>query len=338
MKAGTLLSISLASLAGLAQAQCLDTLYLKELTVFHMSVVNSKAAGNWDSVSLNPWSEEDLKLARRASFGAAEHIYVAHSNAIKHPRTLYFSCGTDSSSRLESVIVRDTFYRDRDNAPVTSTVIERRDETVKINKQMGVYYVVSGKQYDFDFVFDAAGEEGIAIGRQKGSAEIQAWASSPLAFYFDTTKYLSVGVPHPVEVVGTLVGALREFAVGPLEKGLSAISPYVDLIGKGLVDSTRFEMKLFRYTYSRQNPQSASIHFPSRTHSMEQRFVEGVLRVQLEQPSFVSIISPSGRVVRRLDAARNVVWDLKDQAGVRVQPGVWFVQVQGLKTVPVVVR
>ena len=64
----------------------------------------------------------------------------------------------------------------------------------------------------------------------------------------------------------------------------------------------------------------------------------GGVQFALNVPRAVSIVSPSGRVVRRLEAARNVVWDLRDQAGVRVQPGVWFVQVQGLKTVPVVVR
>lgn len=333
MKAGILLSISLASLAGLAQAQCLDTLYLKELTVYSMSLVNSKTKVAWTETKVDPWNQDSYQAAG-APVPAPFKALFPFSDTVVHPRVLHFSCGAERSNSLSRVSVVD-----ENTGTAGKVAFERKISTDVFNvgpmaRYSPAWLGDTSIAANFYFLYWYSDSRELIIGVKDSLGDTVSYQ----AFASGVSKDRASGY-YNMNRQGTYLHPSKSYTESQVVGWLdNSFAQKVDGIASGSIDSTWMEMRVYGYKFSKTKPSASSVLNGPRGVMNGFEMSNGGVQFALNVPRTVSIVSPSGRVVRRLDAARNVVWDLRDQAGVRVQPGVWFVQVQGLKTVPVVVR
>lgn len=311
-------------LADSAFASCDDTIYLTKIQVHRQVLKNAKTLGTWNMTEVDPWENNSLLSA-----GPILSEASGSSAMIRHPLRIVPDCGVDSVSPIVYAVVKDSVFQSK-GVLKHQKVISRSEVAKKVKYYGARGFSMSGYPEGFSFV-NTWETDSILVGKRSTEGDIEA-------FQIDSRQE----VYRPLKG-GLVWGRDEHFPIAEVvAKGyhqdlLNQVKFFVDSVGNG-VDSVVSELAYFRYVYSFSAPASASVLRTSLRGMEMTRSNSGIIEFSLLNPQSVSIVSPSGRVVRRLDAARNVVWDLRDQAGVRVQPGVWFVQVQGLKTVPVVVR
>lgn len=330
MKVGTVATFALAfSGMNAAWADCDDTLFLQKIVVYEQSLKNESVLKNWDVTEVNPWSASDLLNA-----GPVGYSYLDNGpDTVKHLLRFQYNCGADSVSSSEYVGVVDSlrakgegFVRVRYSLNTQAL----KKATMANGKGAGVSLSYKGSLINFSALWEIGDER---VGRLKDSSSRESWS-----FDLKSMSYLTIanGFSYNTQRSSKMLREAKVIAMDDLSDYLNDIQTSVAKVGAG-VDSVRTTIRLYKYIYDETRP-VASISWREGISPEIVSWKNGKVTVSLNSPMQTTILSPSGRVVRRLDAARNVVWDLRDQAGVRVQPGVWFVQVQGLKTVPVVVR
>ncbi|MBK9578622.1 MAG: hypothetical protein IPK50_12150 [Fibrobacterota bacterium] len=312
-------------LADSAFASCDDTIYLTKIQVHRQLLKNAKALGTWTVTEVDPWDNTSILNA-----GPILKSIAGESGKIRHALRLAPDCGPDSISPVIYSEIRDSVFVSKGTVKHQS-IASRTEVATKTTFTGEIGYTLEGDlvKYLFTNTWNA-GE--LIVGLPKGETEIEAYQVDYRQDVYSTTKANYIW-SRKKEIFPFDNLLAEDFLTGLLRDASGA----VDSVGKG-VDSVVSEFAYFRYVYSYSAPASASVRKVNHLNPEKIQTISGQMEIMLAVPQSVSIVSPSGRVVRRLDAARNVVWDLRDQAGVRVQPGVWFVQVQGLKTVPVVVR
>ncbi|MBK8801722.1 MAG: hypothetical protein IPN71_06610 [Fibrobacteres bacterium] len=330
MKVGTVALIALAiSGMNVAWADCDDTLFLQKIVVYQQSLKNETSLKSWDVSEVNPWDANDVLNA-----GPVGYSYIdGGPDTLKHLLRFQYNCGADSVSSVEYVKLIDSlrakgegFLRVR----YAEKSLEMKRSTFNNGGGQGVSLPYNGTALSFSALWEI-GEE--RVGRLKDSAVRESWGFDLKSMsYFTDTNGMAISTQGNYK----LLREAKVITMDDLSDNLNDIQTRVAKIGAG-VDSVRTTIRLYKYIYDEARP-VASISWRGGISPEFVSWKNGKVTVSLNSPMQTTILSPSGRVVRRLDAARNVVWDLRDQAGVRVQPGVWFVQVQGLKTVPVVVR
>jgi|GEM_PF-1606753 len=339
MRRSTLALAVIIGFSYAAHAQCSDTLYLTRLTALHMSVVDSKNLGTWDSTSLNPWNDSDLVKADAVNLGSYEGVYQPHSRTATHPRTIFVSCGADSQSVVEEVAVTDSFYSNSRGMPTTTTSISTSMDSLPLTLATNQGFVFNGVDVSFAILYIDEIDNSLSIGRQDLSDSLQSWSSSPLAFYFTTPSSGQSLVPNVLSTIGGYYpGALKNYALSTPDSALVALAPYVDEIASHQVDSTRMEVKVFHYTYSYSKPTSA-IHSPSGVSPLFQaRATAQGVEIQLGQATRVQIVGLDGRLATSFAAqAGNNLWDGRSASGNRLT-GLWIVRAEGVGAVPVLLR
>jgi hypothetical protein len=317
-----------------ANAVCVDTLYLTDLTVLHMSVVNSKVRGNWDTTSLDPWNEGDLSKANSVNLGDHEFVYYPHSRTATHPRTIYYKCDADSHSVIEYVTVSDSFFADTrgNNAKSTSLVTSTSALSLVLSKTTG--FVFNGATKYFATLYLDDKKQTFSVGRRLSTDSLRSWSSNAMAFYFDSNTAPNV----LVDVGGYLPGALEDYAESTPDNALSALGSYVDKISAKTVDSTRMETKVFRYTYSYSKSVTAIRSLAANPRRFSVRASAQGVEIQMDRQARVSIVGLNGSVAKAFTArSGSTLWDGRDAFG-RKLTGIWIVRAEGMGAVPVMVR
>lgn len=333
MRRFILAAIALLGAAAAAGATCVDTLYLTDLTVLHMSVTNSKVRGNWDTTSLDPWSDGDLGKANPVSLGKHEFIYQPHSRTVTHPRTVYYKCDADSHSVIEYVTVSDSFYSDSRGNDAVSTSLSTSTSVLSLALSKTSGFVFNGVTKYFAVLYLDDKNQTFSVGRRLSTDSLRSWRSNVMAFYFDSNT-----APNVLDVGGYYPGALEDYAESSPDTALAALGPYVDKIKTGKVDSTRMETKIFRYTYSYSKPSTAIRSLVATPRRFSARAGAQGVEIQLERQALVRIVGLNGTVAATFSAhAGSNLWDGRD-AFRRKLSGVWIVRAEGLGAVPVMVR
>jgi hypothetical protein len=335
MRNAILLPVLLAAvLAPTARAACVDTLYLNDLTVFHMSVGNSKVLGTWDTLSVNPWTEDGLKLANEVSHGTREWDFIEHSLQVAHPRTVYYRCGDDGHSEVEDAVVTDSFWTDtRTSANMRAQTVQSSTYSTGITKASNIYYTFQGAKKTFVQAYLDSVDYTLSVGRPTATDPLQAWSASVAAYYFTPAH----DYPQDVTVPGRYPSALKDYAWYTADSALAALSGYVDVI-PSQVDSTRMEVKVFRYTYDFTKP-SAAVHPGLDGHlGYSVRAVSGQLVFSLDRAASVRLVRPDGSVAASFEASQGSSrWTPVDAAGLRLS-GLYLAQVGSRPAVPVLLR
>lgn len=326
-----------------ASAKCDDTLDLKRLTAFTQTVINSKSMKGWDSVEVNFNDSIDILKAGPVTLSSFEGIFRDPFDTLDHVKQFSSNCGADSVSEVKKIWVGSDTIPQHDVNGVYAWGSRLSSGSRTVSEKAKYQYFRRGGYFTVDGGRASDFWEGpsIRLGSDSTFQNIAGWVSVIRAFAIRKPSDWGTGPKYPeASIILNWLPAKRAFRASAEDFLISTMmtaSSYVDSIGNGSVDSVRFELRMFKYEYEKRS--MSGVHPTGNSKQAIHLNQSGAsLSIAMAQPKSVSIVSPSGRVVRRLDAARNVVWDLRDQAGVRVQPGVWFVQVQGLKTVPVVVR
>jgi hypothetical protein len=339
MRRSTLALAAILGFSCAAHAQCLDTLYLTDLTVLHMSVADSKNLGTWDSTSLNPWNDSDLVKADAVNLGSYEGVYQPHSRTATHPRTIFFSCGADSHSVVEEVAVTDSFYSNSRGMPTTTTSITTAMNSLALTLATNQGFVFNGVDESFAILYIDELNNSISVGRQALSDSLQSWSSSPLAFYFTTPSSGQSLVPNVLSTVGGYYpGALKNYALSTPDSALAALAPYVDEIASHQVDSTRMEVKVFHYTYSYSRPTSAIRNRSGFSQSFQARSTAQGVEIQIDHATQVQIVGLDGRLATSFAAhAGTNLWNGRSASGNQLT-GLWIVRAEGVGAMPVVLR
>jgi len=333
MRRFILASLALLVAATTASATCVDTLYLTDLTVLHMSVVDSKIPGIWDTTSLDPWSDVDLQKAGPVDLGDHEFVYFPHSRTATHPRTIYYKCDADSHSVIEYVTVADSFYSDSRGNGVVSTSLATSTSTMSLALSKNSGFVFNGVTKYFALLYLDDKTSTFSVGRRLSTDSLRSWGSDVMAFYFD-----SISAPHPLNVGGYLPGALEDYAESTPDTALAALGPYVDKIKTGTVDSTRMETKIFRYSYSYSRPVTAIRTLAATPRRFSVRAGAQGVEIQLERQALVRIVGLNGTVAATFSAqAGSNLWNGRNAFG-RKLSGIWIVRAEGVGAVPVMVR
>ena len=328
-----LAAFALLGAAAAASATCVDTLYLTDLTVLHMSVANSKVRGILDTTSLDPWNDGALSKADAVNLGDHEFIYLPHSRTATHPRTIYYKCDADSHSVIEYVTVADSFFSDSRGNGAVSTSLVTSTSAVSLALSTNSGFVLNGVTKFFALLYLDNKTSTFSVGRRLSTDSLRAWSSDAMAFYFDSSS-----APHPLNVGGYLPGALEDYAESTPDTALAALGPYVDKISAGTVDSTRMEAKIFRYTYSYSKPATSVRSLVATPRRFSARTGAQGVEIQLDRQAKVSIIGLNGVVATTFSVQPGSnLWDGRDAFG-RKLSGMWIVRAEGIGAVPVMVR
>ncbi|HOX50931.1 MAG TPA: hypothetical protein PKY05_05555, partial [Fibrobacteria bacterium] len=244
MKTGILLSISLASLAGLAQAQCLDTLYLKELTVYSMSLVNSKTKVAWTETKLDPWNEQDLRKASSPISDVYKNTFLFTMEMV-HPRVVYAICDQSKWSAVANVVVTDSSWQEPE--PSLAKKYERfvRQDSVPVKSLSKIGLTTftfqgGGEPFDGGWV---SGDSTFSIGVKSDTITLQASASA-VVLKAGFARWTDIPLSY------TYLYPARGASEAVIDAGLAKIGPFVDSIGLKSYDSTRFDGVIYKYSFS----------------------------------------------------------------------------------------
>lgn len=330
MKAGISALALIFGLGGdLAWADCSDTLYLQKIVVYQQSLKNDTALSSWDKFEVNPWIQNDLVNAGPVGFS---YINDGPDTAM-HLMRFQYNCGSDSvSSVLYGRVVDSLRVKGEGYTRVRYSDTTRQSvKSVMNNGQgKGVVLPFNGELINFAVIWDVGDEQ---IGKIAGGSARESWSANFVSYAF---QKVTGAFSYSVLMTPRSVRSAKAISDADLRFHFQSVQPNVAKLGTA-VDSVRTAIRVFQYVYDLTQPTTGLTQMspiPSlHVYSEGDRY-----KILLNQPEPVSIVSPSGHVARRFDANRSVVWDLRDQTGVRVAPGIWFLQIQGVKAIPVFVQ
>ncbi|HQF56036.1 MAG TPA: hypothetical protein PK208_13050 [Fibrobacteria bacterium] len=315
------------AVSGLAIAQepCLDTLLLNSIQVERQTLRNSATLGGWSSVVLKTFDANSLRaaapLAQPPVSDLPEEIALTD---VRHFTRIVSNACSDMVSPVEFWRVTDTFKLSG-VAAIEPAV--RETDSILVTRRSDEAVLESGKPQELKYRWTS---DDFDLALVDAADTVDAWS---IWFVGRSFRNTNVGVP----VSG--VRAYRMFqskVTGYLAEALALFQASVDSVGRGELDSTRFDIVRMRHVY--QRPVWVGVK-GKRLAPRLQAVREGDgWRFSLSGASSLSISGLDGRVVRRLSGARDVFWDGHDQEGRRVPAGIWLVGGVGAGSSTIFVR
>ena len=319
-----------------ARAQCVDTLTMKSLWLYHQSVVDSKAKGAWDSTVFDPTQAATWKNVGPVSYAPYEDTYKSHSRTVSHPTQILFACGQDSLSYVHWVRITDSSIADPSTPGglLPWRYVDSSIQQLRLSRSNISSYPVNGVNIPLSVLW--GNDSTFNIGKIKNDSVFQGWTGSFLAWavpkpdslnwWQNAIRYqLTYPAPTPIRYY---VEQYADSAVARLP---------VDSVGLGGIDTARAELNMYHYIFAWKAGTSAVLPRTSAFRGLSVQAVGQVVEIRLGSPAAVQILSPDGRVARVLPAAVVQTWDGRDAFG-RKLSGVWIVRSEGLGAVPVVLR
>jgi hypothetical protein len=171
---------------------------------------------------------------------------------------------------------------------------------------------------------------------------ISGWKGRALGFAIRKPQLLGSDVPPYPQVSVTLNSNLETPFRQQIENYFTAsILPLakvsVDSIGKGSIDSTRIEVRMYKSVFSKQAPTGVR-SIASRGSAFSVTSGSRGWSISLPQAATISVIGLDGRMIRTFAPSRNIQWDGLDASGAKVHPGIWYVHAQGIGSKAILVR
>lgn len=308
----------LLGLAGIAAANCTDSLFLQVLEVHRQTVRNDSVMGDWTRVNVDPWDLHALESAGRPGFPGPG----MRSDTAQHYLRLASNCGSDSIAQVAIARVIDTVIRSG-GANVHRVTVDTFSTRMKVDRAGEGAGTIGYGEYTFDFFWESPVFQ---IGKQQDSSSIASWYGATRTCRFASASgtscnsYFAPTVPVRALVVDAFASNLRSQASA------------VRAVGSSL-DSVKTEIVLFRALYGTSIP--AGVRRASSTAAgLSARIAGSELELSLERASRVRLVrldgtevaswvAPAGRSLRRFPAAGS---------------GLWIVRADGLGAVPVLSR
>lgn len=317
-----------------AGMSCTDTLRLTSLVVSRQSLHNSATLGAWSTKVLTKLEASTVLDAAPIGLPAAEPgIEPEISTALHFTRIVTDTCTDGAVTPFDFWRVVDTFRLTANSSRSQIGSVEFKTDMLPVRRVTDSYFQVGGKMvhpknhWSSDLFDIGLVQDGDTIG-----------ASSTWFIGRSFRKSVAANAT----VTGISVAKAVTYKLFPLQienaiaTALAAFQPSVDSIGSGGIDSTRFDVVKFRYCYASTLP-TGVFQRPDRKLFTAKSTSDGWL-ITLPVAAAVEIVSPDGRVARRISAGERLLWDGLDQAGGRVQPGIWYAHATGLGVVSLLVR
>jgi len=321
--------------AATAGADCVDTLVMSSLVLYHQTVTDSKTLGTWDSTTLDPWDASSVIKAGPASFVPYDTIFSANARSVSHPRAIYYACGTDSVSTVHWARVTDSVNasgnpkRYLDSSTTTPTFSR---STTGLT-----YYPVDGTKVYLSKLWSSS-TFSVGMLKADSSSGIQSWGGSALSLVVptsDSTNLWNSAVRY--FLISSSYNPIRTLTERYMDTALSYLSGVVDSIGKKGIDSTRAELLLYHYNYTRYST-TGILPRSSSAAAFSVRSLSAGVEIALPRSAQVQIVGIDGRVVRSFTGTSgSQLWDGRDNAG-RKLSGIWLVRAEGLGAKTVLVR
>lgn len=302
--------------AGAASAACTDTLYLSGLRQFDLAFKNVRS-DKWDST---------VVPVTQLSQAKALHVLPVDKDSLSQidlPVQLQSNCGTDSVGPVQYLVMKDSSYVQRGSRIWRDTSF-LRSTSAKVRSYVdgatsngvtysGFWQVADGVTYSIGKVSTASPV------LYRVQYNLIAWSKNGISYYKTFTQ---VPVPDRASAFDDVKSMIDDNAA----TSLAAVGV--------TVDSVKFSARVFEASYS-YDPTSWAMVTGVRgraTHARAftaYRVSEGYAFV-LPQATALSIIAPTGAVVRVLPASSSPSWDGRDAHGRKVPRGVYLVRAMGL--------
>jgi len=326
-----------------ARAACSDTLYLQSLTVYSQTLKNTNVLGSWDSLQVDAWDLADVVKAGPVTLTPYEGLFLNPFESLDHELRFSSNCGTDSvgpilSAHLttDTASVGDYVWK----SIATAKQVDTRDTVVWKWLRNGSYQWKVGTQTLW--ANDVWNSPGFTLVSDTATKVISGWKGRALGFAIRKPQILGSDVPPYPQVSVNLNSNLETPFRQQIENYFTAsILPLakvsVDSIGKGSIDSTRIEVRMYRSVFSKQAPTGVR-SVASRGSAFSVTYGSRGWSIALRQSAAISVIGLDGRTIRTFAPSRNIQWDGLDASGAKVRPGIWYVHAQGIGSKAILVR
>jgi len=329
--------------AASARAACSDTLYLQSLTVYSQSLKNTTTLGTWDSVVVNAWDSAEAVKAAPLTLTPYEGLFLNPFDTVDHELQFSSNCGTDSVGPVVSVRLTSDTVSTGTYAWKSIVSSQQVESTAKVTWKWirsGAYqWKVGTETLWANDVWDA---DDFTLASDTVGQTIVGWKGRSLGFAIRPSKIYGSGYdPYPqVEISANsrmeapFRKQVENYFTGTI---LPAAQVSVDSIGKGSIDSTRIELRMYKSVFAKQTPtgvrsavaRSAAFSVVSGSQGWS---------IALPRAASLSIVGLDGRTVRTFASTSSVLWDGRDASGAKVHPGIWYVHAQGIGSTPLLVR
>ena len=315
---------------------------LQSLTVYKQTLRNTATLGTWDSVEVNAWDSASVLDAGPITLTPYEGRFTTSADTMDHELKFSSNCGSDSVSPILQSRVTTSAVENGTYVWKSKFASQRRDTQAKVtwNWTKGAFFWKVGS--DTLWANNVWDSPDFALASDTVAKTIVGWKGRTLGLAIQKPTIYGSGLP-PVPNAAALAISRME---APFRKQIEAyftgailpsFKDSVDAIGKGSIDSTRLELRLYKSVFAKA---SSTAVRPRTTHPKAFAVTAGPLgwTITAAQPTAISIYAVDGTPVRTFAPTRRVVWDGKDASGAKVQPGMWVVRVHGQGAVPVLVR
>lgn len=293
-----------------AASACTDTLSLSGLRQFDLSFKNVRS-DRWDSV--------DIDIRQSGKARALSMQPSKDTSKLSLPVQFRSNCGSDSTSEVSYLELRNVAYTERGND-------YWRDTSRVYTANAKVESFPAGVDYDGVMMkgFWTVGD--VQIGKLNGE--------SPKVYHIQCIGFRhKTGGGYMYSRFNTLYRAERASAMASVDQMVGAFANGLDSVGKGL-DSVRVSVRLTESVFS-YDPTAWAIATGVRSRALRSQAFAGYrtsggYSFVLPRPAQLSIFSPEGAVVRTIPASSAPTWDGRDAAGHRVKRGVYLVRAMGL--------
>ena len=311
-----------------SQVPCIDTLELRSLQVEKQTLRNSASLGSWNASSLTVFDGNSLRIASPIApppdydpLGEAVTADADHFT-----RIVSDACSNSGRSPVEFWQVTDTFRFDGSRSSIAMARLVK--DTIPVTRRVGEYVQEAGQPVELKFHWTS---DWFDLAMLDANDTVDAWS-----IWFVGKSF------HRDGVVGFPVADTRTYRMfrskvdNPLAAALANFQASVDSIGKGIVDSTRFEVVRMRHVYKR--PAWVGVGKSASRQALRTIPFEGGWMFSLPGAASIEILSPDGEVVRRLQGEREVFWDGTDARGRPLRSGIWLARVTGIGSLSLLVR
>ena len=320
-------------MVGLAEAgaSCLDTLKLSSLTVSRQTLHNSATLGTWTSKVLTKFDAISMADAMPLGLPASVHNPdAAYGTALHFTRIVTDTCSDGAVTPVEFWRVTDSFREVPVSGMSRIGTVEFGTDDIPVRRVTDRYFQVGGKpvlpkNYWSSDLFD--------VGLIQDGDTIGAWSVWFIGRTFRKVATTGIGIPVADAVTYKLFALQTD---NSLATALAAFQASVDSIGSGEIDSTRFDVVKFRYSYATTLPTGVMRRADRGGFAVDP--VGNGWRITLPVATAVDIVSLDGRIVCRLGAGQTLFWDGRDASGASLRSGVWYARAHGLGAEPILVR
>lgn len=301
--------------AGAASAACTDTLSLVGLRQFDLAFKNVRS-DVWDSSAVPVFQLAQAKALKTLPLDKDS------LSLVDIPVRFQSNCGTDSIDQVQILVLKDSSYLQR-GTRIWKDTAYLRTAAVKVRSygaasSNGVAYAGLWQIFD-DATYTVGQGQSASPALYRVQYNLIAWSKTGTS-YFKT--FTQVPLPDRASAFDDVKTMIEDDGAA-----------YLAGVGTTF-DSVKFAARVFEATYSYDPTPWAMVTGirarAARAHAFSAYRVSEGYAFVLPRAVSVSVIAPSGAVVRVLPASSAPAWDGRDSHGRRVPRGVYLVRAMGL--------